>query len=223
MTSNRYAQLIALTLIAVAGSLMTRTTGGSLDQAGLYFAHDAAAFQKVLGPLGPNLVASLNWDFVFLAGYGLLFLALGWFQRTQGRWGIMTMVVGGLGAVLDALENQTLLQLATASTIDANTLRTMQILCVTKFLCSAVAIAGASMFFAGSDIYKRVLRGTLKLGAVGLAVGCAVFTLERVLQMNWGQLASLVVQAGLLIASLGLVMTILEYVREWRDARLRPF
>jgi hypothetical protein len=223
MTPNRYALLIALTVIAGVGSLMSRTTGGSLDQAGLYFAHDASAFQKLLGPLGPNLVASLNWDFVFLGGYGLLFLALGWFQHAQGRWGTITLVVGGLGAVLDVLENQTLLQLTTASTIDANTLRTMQIFCVTKFLCSAVAISSASMFFTGSDIWKRVLRVILRLGSVGLAVGCAIFVLERVLQMNWGQLAGLVVQAGLLIASLGLVMTILEYIREWRDARLRPF
>jgi hypothetical protein len=125
--------------------------------------------------------------------------------------------------VLDVLENQALTRLATASSIDVSDLRGMQVLCVAKFLCSAVAISGAAMFFAGSDIWKRVLRVTLILGAVGLAIGCMIFVLGWIFGLDLSQVTSNVVQAGLLIALLGLVLTILEYMREWRDVRLRPF
>jgi hypothetical protein len=222
MTPDRYALLIALTFITVVGSVLTRRTGGSLDQVRLYFAHDTQEFRDALGNFGPQLLASLRWDFVFLTGYGLLFLTLGWFQRAQG-WGIITLVFGVTGAILDVLENQALARLATATTIEANALRSMQILCVCKFLCSAVAISSATMFFAGADVWKLCLRWMLIVGSVGLALGCGIFTLEMALRANWGVLAGRVGQGGLLTASLGLVVTILEYGREWRDASLRPF
>jgi hypothetical protein len=112
MTAERYLVLIVLTLITVVGAVLTNNAAGTPPQFQLYFATSPQAFTTTLNHLEPELIGSFLWDTLFLIGYGLLFLALGWFQRTKTWFGYITMSFGIVGAVLDVLENQKLIELA---------------------------------------------------------------------------------------------------------------
>lgn len=227
MTKNRYLMLVVLTLITITSGALTQNAAGKLRQFQLYFASNRTEFTATISQFESRLISSLLWDTLFLVGYGLLFLTIGWFQRTQGRFGYITMVFGGLGAVLDLLENQKLVQLALESleqqVIDLNTMHEMQALCVAKFLCTAIAISSAAMFFAGKDGLKVATRVILWLGALGLTVGCLMFVVSQTLHVDLNVWAGHVEQIGLQIAFFGLLGSTYEYVREWRNSSLRPF
>ena len=227
MTSIQYAQLIFLTVLTLVGAVRSRSSAGTLNQVGLYFARDAHEFKQTLQGLEPKLIASLYWDGLFLTGYCLLFLSIGAFQLHQGGWGFITMLFGVGAAILDQFENRALIQLSAQNTtqtgIDGRLLRQMQTLCVTKFLCSSVATASSALFFAGQDGWKLALMLVLIVGAAGLMAGCLTFVIGRILHADWNNVSGRVVQLGLKIASLGLAASGLEYVREWINPASRPF
>jgi hypothetical protein len=216
MTPDRYALLIAVTGVAILGAVLSGLATGKLRQARLYFARDAKDFNDTLNGFEPQLRASLRWDHLFLIGYGALFGLIGWYQLGQW-WGRPTMFFGVVGAILDVLENRALVALAVHA--DDAGLRRMQTLCVTKFTCSGIAILGAAMFFAGSDFWKRASMLFLILGALGLITGCLLFVFRRA----WSKLAGQVVPVGLFFTFVGLILTMIEFVRECLNPSLRPF